>query len=476
MPSIKTTKTKKHIAREQREQKQTRIIITLTVIVGIAILGLVLFGTISQFIVRPRTAVAAVGEKDITVRQYEKQVQYTRTQLLNQVYTYYNYYQQFPDFGGNFLQIAQSIATKLTQTETLGSDVLDEMINDIIIREEAAERGITVSDDEIDEAVYDAFGFYPNGTNTPTVTATIASTPTYSETLLSLLPSTSTPTATEEPTETPEITSTATEETPADENAADSDVDVDPTQEDAADDSNGESMETPAETATPDASPTITQSPTVTLTPTPYTTEIFADDVKDFNDLYSIYNFDIKDLREIFEVQLLREKLLENITQDLEPLKDEVRARHILVETEETALEVLALLEGGDSFEDLAAAYSIDESNKDQGGDLGWFDEGTMVAEFAEVAFSLDEGEISDPVGTSFGYHIIQLLGKRESQALPDEFAQIKEENFIEWLTERREERDDIVINEEWANYVPDTPEVPQALLAELFSQNISTP
>jgi len=476
MPSTKTTKTKKHLAREQREKKQTRIIITITIVVGIAILGLVLYGTISQFIVRPHIAVASVGEEDISVREYEKQVQYTRTQLLNQVYTYYNYYQQFPDFGGNFLQVAQSIATNLTQTETIGNDVLDEMINDIIIREQASERGITVSDEEIDEAVYDAFGFYPDGTKTPTVTATIASTPTYSETLLSLLPSTSTPTATEEPTETPDVTSTSTEEISSNANEDNPGEDLEATQDNATDVSNDENMESPAETTTPDASPTITQTPTVTLTPTPYTTEIFADDVKDFNDLYSIYNFDISDLREIFEVQLLREKLLEEITQDLEPVKDEVRARHILVDSEETALEVLALLEGGDSFEDLAAAYSTDESNKDQGGDLGWFEEGTMVPEFAEVAFSLEEGEISDPVETSFGFHIIQLLGKRESQALPDEFAQIKEENFIEWLGERREERDDITINEEWANYVPNTPEVPQGLLAELFSQNTSTP
>jgi len=467
MPSTKTIKTKKHIAREKREQKQTRIIIILTAVVGIAVVGLVLFGTISQFIVRPRTAVAAVGDKDITVREFEKQVQYTRTQLLNQVFTYYSYYQQFPDFGTSFLQTAQSIASNLMQPDSLGRDVLDEMVNDIIIREQAAERGITVSEDEIDEAVYDAFGFYPNGTHTPTVTATIASTPTYSETLLSLLPSTSTPTATEEPTETPEVTSTATEETS---------TDVEPTEEGAADNNNSETEEAPAETETPEVSPTVTLTPTITQTPTPYTTEIFAEDVKDFNDLYDIYNFDLSDLREIFEVQLLRQKLLEQVTQDLEPIKEEVRARHILVDSEETALEVLALLENGEDFADLAAAYSTDESNKDQGGDLGWFDRDTMVAEFAEVAFSLDEGEISDPVETSFGYHIIQVLGKRESQVPPDEFAQDKEDFFNEWLSDKREERDDIVINEEWANYVPDTPEVPQSLLTELFSQDTTTP
>lgn len=465
MPNIKT---KKHIAREKREQKMTRQVIILASIVGLVILGLVLYGAISQFIVRPRTAVAEVGEKTITVRDFEKQVQYSRVQLLNQVYTYYSYYQQFPDFGASFLEYAQSLASELMQTEKLGGDVLDEMINDIIIREEAAERGITVSEEEIDEALYDAFGFYPDGTKTPTVTATIASTPTYSETLLSLLPSTSTPTATAEVSDTPEATSTETEAAVEDDDDSETDVEETPVED--------VTEETPAETTTPEASPTTTQTPTVTLTPTPYTTDLFAEDVKEFNDLYKMYNFDLQDLREIFEVQLLREKLLEEVTADLEPVKEEVRARHILVDLEETALEVLALLEEGEAFEDLAAAYSTDESNKDQGGDLGWFDRDTMVPEFTEAAFSLDEGEISDPVETTYGYHIVQVLGKRESQVLPDEFAQDKEEAFIDWLTERREEREDIVKNEEWAIYVPDTPEVPQNLITELFSQTTGTP
>ncbi len=158
MPNIKT---KKHIAREKREQKMTRQVIILASIVGLVILGLVLYGAISQFIIRPRTTVAEVGEKTITVRDFEKQVQYSRVQLLNQVYTYYSYYQQFPDFGASFLEYAQSLASELMQTEKLGGDVLDEMINDIIIREEAAERGITVSEEEIDEALYDASVFIP---------------------------------------------------------------------------------------------------------------------------------------------------------------------------------------------------------------------------------------------------------------------------------------------------------------------------
>jgi len=102
---------------------------------------------------------------------------------------------------------------------------------------------------------------------------------------------------------------------------------------------------------------------------------------------------------------------------------------------------------------------------------LGWFDQERMVEEFSEAAFSLEIGEISDPVETSFGYHIIQVLGKRESQILPNEFEADKQEAFGNWLTEIRNERDDIVIYEVWEEYVPTKPEIPQELLMALYQQ-----
>jgi peptidyl-prolyl cis-trans isomerase D len=464
--STKKITTKKHLAREHREAKQTRLLLIITGIVGALILGLLFYGIIDQTLIRPRTPIAQVGDTTITAREFESYVQYSRVQLLNQSFQLFTFYQQFGEFGASFLQNAQTIAMQLNQPIAFGRDILDEMIDNQIIRDEAAQRGLSVSQAEIDEAIQAAFGFFPDGTPTPTVTATIQPTPTLSETQLALITITPMPTDVEPVEED-------IEEPPVQQEDNEEDV-VIPEPEDLEDelaeftdidenlDLPGVDPELPVE---PEATPTIT------LTPTPYTEELFNRNIRDFNSLYAPYNFDIDDLRDIFEVQLLREKLIEELSQDLSPVKSEVWARHILVASLEEALEVLSLLEQGEDFHTLAETYSLDESNREQGGNLGWFDENTMVMEFSEVAFSLAEGEISDPVETTFGFHIIQSLGKRESQIPPAEFRTQQENVFIEWLTEQRNTRDDIEVFDAWDKHVPTTPEVPQQFLFELFQQ-----
>jgi len=91
----------------------------------------------------------------------------------------------------------------------------------------------------------------------------------------------------------------------------------------------------------------------------------------------------------------------------------QVRARHILVADQKTAQTVLAKLKAGGSWDALAKQYSTDPSTKDKGGELGWFGRGQMVPQFQDAAFGASVGQIVGPVKSPFGYHVIQVEGKR---------------------------------------------------------------
>lgn len=97
--------------------------------------------------------------------------------------------------------------------------------------------------------------------------------------------------------------------------------------------------------------------------------------------------------------------------------EQEVRARHILVETEDQAKEIVAELKKGANFEELAKTKSKDPGAAAQGGDLGYFTKEQMVPEFADAAFKMEKGQVSDPVKSQFGWHIIRVEDKRKKPA-----------------------------------------------------------
>jgi peptidyl-prolyl cis-trans isomerase C len=122
---------------------------------------------------------------------------------------------------------------------------------------------------------------------------------------------------------------------------------------------------------------------------------------------------------------------------------EEVHARHILFRVEKAddkaasdAAEgkvkaVIDRLKKGEDFTTIAKELTEDPSGKQDGGDLGYFTKDQMVPEFAEVAFKLDKGQISEPVKTQFGWHVLKVEDKRKKQ--PPEFDKVKEqlESFV---------------------------------------------
>lgn len=187
---------------------------------------------------------------------------------------------------------------------------------------------------------------------------------------------------------------------------------------------------------------------------------------EEFNTALTTYGTTLEKVKEDLAVSLMVEKLLEpeiSITEEemktyFEEHKEEfataekVQASHILTASEEEAKKVKEKLDGGEDFATLATEYSTDTATSEQGGDLGLFAKGDMVAEFEEVAFSLEAGSISAPVKTEYGYHIIKVVEKQAAKEAnyEDSKAEIKELLFQEeiqakyttWLEEKREEYD----------------------------------
>lgn len=123
------------------------------------------------------------------------------------------------------------------------------------------------------------------------------------------------------------------------------------------------------------------------------------------------------------------EALRARYRQDFEgkPGEEEVRAHHILVADEDAAKRLIADLKGGADFEALAKQHSTDPSAKEGGGDLGFFKRADMLPEFADAAWALKPGEVSQaPVKTRFGWHVIKLDERRQSP--PPPFEQVRDE------------------------------------------------
>ncbi|WP_332694128.1 peptidylprolyl isomerase [Halalkalibacter lacteus] len=149
------------------------------------------------------------------------------------------------------------------------------------------------------------------------------------------------------------------------------------------------------------------------------------DSIDEFVDEYLVPPLVLKKLA-TDGIEITEEEIRAYYEENEEQFGEQIRASHILVEDEEIAAEVLEKIEAGEDFAELAKEYSTDPGSGARGGDLDFFGEGKMVAPFEEAAFSMEIGEISEPIESDFGFHIIKVTDQRNAfEDYADEIEQI---------------------------------------------------
>jgi peptidyl-prolyl cis-trans isomerase D len=421
---------KKHLDRLHREQRQTRTLIGVAIVVIAAVILLIGYGVLDQTVLQLRKPALTVNGESISMREFQVRVRAQRQALIDQYMQYYQFGLMLgmdPTTDQSLSQYLGQISSQLDNSSTIASQVILDARDAILIRQYAEANGIAAAPEEVQQAIHAAYGYYPEGSPTPTLTAAMLASSTLSSTQLALI----TPTMTLTPAPT----------------------------------------RTQVPTVTPDLSATPTSVPSLTPTATAYTEEGFQSNFQLGLDYYSKLEMSEADYRTIyFEDALNRRHVTDLVTADVPHEQDMVWARHILVADEETAKIVRDQLLAGVDFATLAAQYSIDTSNKDTGGDLGWFSKGTMVAEFENAAWALKIGEISQPVQSQYGWHIIQVLGHEVRPLADSDYQNAVNTAFESWLQEQRDAAD-VVFADDWVNFVPDTPTLQQAFDASNATQ-----
>lgn len=415
---------KKHIALSLQEQKQQKIIMLSLAVAAALIVGSIAIGLLNEFVFKYNQPVATINGEKLLPAEFEKQVRFTRSQLLQQYMQYQQLAQMFgndPQMGGQFTETLNQIQLQLLPDGaiTVGNNVLDQLTDQILINQEAEKLGISISDEQLNEAFQAAFGYYPGGTPTPQPTATEFVPPTLSPEQIAII--TLTPTL--EPTEA--LPTTAPE-----------------------------SVEEPTPTSEP--------LPTATA----YTETMFSEEISAYLDLLDKLGvgFTEADLSHLIHNQLIYEEVRDTVTADVADIEEQIWARHILVPDLATAQVVLDSLDEGVDWTQLASDLSLDTSNKENSGDLGWFPRGQMVGEFEDAAFALQIGEISEPVETQFGVHIIQVIG-RETRPLDASIYQNKVSAAFETWMNTVKENSTIDISGNWTDFIPEEPALNQETL-----------
>lgn len=448
-PKAETPKEVRLRARDWERNK--RILMYVIPAVALALL-LVIGGAVNELLIKPGTVLARVEDKTIITRDFWKRARLQKINLQEQLFQYQMFSQQFggQDFFAS--QISQLQAT-LASPISLGTQVINGMIDEDVIALRAAEMGVSVSDEEVDTALREEIAARQGALTVPQATATAEAGVEATATAASFTP---TPTATAEPTVA--------------------------------------ASEGVTDTASAEAIPT-EEAPTPEP-PTILDDALYQEGLQTRADQLKTAGMSIDEYREVLRAQLLREKMVDVIgDEQVTTTEEQAHARHILISIDPPAIDETSSISGtetltdtivnaapevaateavtgtevlsdtaaladdgimteaealalatdirqrildGEDFAALAAEYSDDPGSGANGGDLGWASRGAYVPEFDETVFSLPIGETSEPIKTQFGYHIIQVIERDENRPKDENtIAQEKSQAFQTWLQEQ---------------------------------------
>jgi foldase protein PrsA len=395
--------TKKQIAVSRREKEQRQKIFIGLGIVAAVVLGIALAGLYDQLVAKPSRPVAVVNGTRIRADDYQDRVRYQRFLLDNRLLNIQSQLSLIDpeDPANEFLvQYLEQLANQ-TQQQRLGVDLqtVDDLVEEELVQQKAAEEGLSVSEDELNEeirALIASMSGYLTETQATTVASTIVAATATAETF----------TATPEPTTMGALTVT------------------------------------PVTTATPEI-------PTPEPTPTRHiiTQEEFEQDLATYlNIVDEQAGLSEAGLRQIIRAELLVNKVRQHFADQVPTEAEQINVSHIQSDTLEESQAALERLDAGEDFALVASEVSTDTFTAANGGELGWLLEGDLASrygpeygpEIEEAAFSLNPGEYSQPISSTLGVHII-MVNERDVRPLSEFRLQAQQQQaYLDWLEEAR--------------------------------------
>lgn len=402
---------------EREEELQKWVIRGVVAVVGLLILLVAIAFAFEQLII-PNQVVATVAGQGISVREFRQEYLLERNRLLLQL-------NQIQNSGIDLQQLAQqepysTWINEVNVPDQLGLRVLNDMIDDRLLAQEASARNVSIDDDAVRQAVEEYFGFDPTAVALIGVEPTATPEPTITPTPF-VSP---TPTSTPEPTATPDPEATAEME------------------DDAV-----------------DAEPAVTAQPTV-VEPTLSADEVrdnFVEAERDYRSYFDREGVAAETLDTLFERNALEALLADALIPDDAGLLY-VDVRHILLDDEEQALDAIEALNEGESFAALARAISADPGSGARGGELGEAYVGNYVSEFRQAIEAAEVGALVGPIESEFGFHILQVRSKEErSGADQNSQRERAPQQAVQQLKEslREDHDEDVVIHDIWLDHIP---------------------